>query len=60
MAPYQGATPESNTKQASYDLSSAGVPTPGVTYSSKDAAAAFDEILTVSEVLAIAGPLIGA
>lgn len=57
---YGGATPESNTKQAGYDLSTANVITPGVTYSAKDAAAAFDEILTVNEVLALATPLIGA
>jgi hypothetical protein len=60
QAPYLGATPESNVKQAGYDLTAAGVPTPGVTYAAKDAAAAFDEILTPSEVLAIATPLIGA
>jgi hypothetical protein len=59
-ATYAGATPESNTTQAGYNLASAGVPTAGVTYSATDAAASFDEILTVSETLAIATPLIGA
>lgn len=57
---YQGATPESNTKQAGYDLTMAGIITPGVTYSATDVAAAFDEILTKAEVLALATPLIGA
>jgi hypothetical protein len=57
---YQGATPESNVTQAGYNLTTAGTPTPGVTYSAIDAAASFDEILTKSEVLALAGPLIGA
>lgn len=57
---YQGATPESNTTQAGYNLAAPGVPTPNVTYSATDAAAAFDEILTKAEVLAIATPLIGA
>jgi hypothetical protein len=56
---YGGATPESNVTQAGYNLTTAGVPTAGVTYAAKDAAAAFDEILTPSEVLAIATPLIG-
>lgn len=56
---YGGATPENNTTQAGYDLSKANIITPGVTYSAKDAAASFDEILTKSEVLALAGPLIG-
>jgi len=59
-ATYQGATPENNVKQAGYDLTTAGVITTGVTYSAKDAAAAFDEILTPAEVLVIATPLIGA
>jgi hypothetical protein len=57
---YQGATPESNVTQAGYNLTTAGTPTPGVTYSATDAAASFDEILTVNEVLALATPLIGA
>jgi hypothetical protein len=57
---YGGATPESNVTQAGYNLTTAGVITSGVTYSAADAAASFDEILTVSEVLAIATPLIGA
>ena len=57
---YQGATPESNTTQAGYNLTMAGVITPGVTYSAMDVAAAFDEILIPTEVLAIATPLIGA
>jgi hypothetical protein len=57
---YQGATPESNVTQAGYNLTTAGVITSGTTYSAANAAASFDEILTVSEVLAIATPLIGA
>jgi len=57
---YLGATPESNFTQAGYNLTTAGVITSGVTYSAMDAAASFDEILTVSEVLAIATPFIGA
>ncbi len=57
---YAGATPESNTTQAGYNLAAPGVPTANVTYSATDAAAAFDEILTKAEVLALAGPLIGA
>ncbi|WP_223648296.1 ferritin-like domain-containing protein [Hymenobacter psoromatis] len=60
QATYQGATPESNTTQAGYNLTMAGVITPSVTYSATDVAAAFDEILTPAEVLAIAMPLIGA
>lgn len=60
QATYQGATPESNVTQAGYNLTTAGVITSGVTYSAANAAASFDEILTVSEVLAIATPLIGA
>ena len=56
---YQGATPESNTTQAGYNLAAPGVPTANVTYSASDAAAAFDEILTVNETLALATPLIG-
>ena len=55
---YQGATPESNTTQAGYNLTTAGIITPGVTYSATDVAAAFDEILTPTEVLALATPLI--
>ncbi|GAA4499928.1 hypothetical protein GCM10023172_19320 [Hymenobacter ginsengisoli] len=50
-AAYTGATPESNVTQAGYNLTAAGVPTAGVTYSAADAAAAFDEILTKAEVL---------
>lgn len=57
---YGGATPESNVTQAGYNLTTANVITSGTTYSATDAAASFDEILTVSEVLAIATPLIGA
>jgi len=57
---YGGATPESNVTQAGYNLTTAGVITPSITYSAADAAASFDEILTVNEVLAIATPLIGA
>ncbi len=60
QAYYQGNTPESNVTQAGYNLTTAGTPTPGVTYSATDAAASFDEILTKSEVLALATPLIGA
>ena len=59
MDNYKGATPESNTIQAGYNLTAAGVPTAGVTYSASDAAASFDEILTKAETLALAGPLIG-
>jgi len=58
-ATYGGATPESNVTQAGYNLTTANVITSGTTYSATDAAASFDEILTVSEVLAIASPLIG-
>jgi len=58
QATYQGATPESNVTQAGYNLTTAGVITAGTTYSAANAAASFDEILTVSEVLAIATPLI--
>ena len=59
---YTGATPESNTTQAGYNLTTAGVITPSVTYSATDAAAAFDEILTPAEVLdqSRAGGLVGA
>lgn len=57
---YKGATPESNITQAGYNLTSAGIITTGVTYSAADVAAAFDEILTKAETLALAGPLIGA
>lgn len=48
---YTGATPENNVTQAGYNLTSAGVITPGVTYSAADVQAAFDEILTKAEVL---------
>ena len=60
-AAYTGATPESNFTQAGYNLTTAGVITPGVTYSATDAAAAFDEILTKAEVLdsSRAGGLVG-
>lgn len=60
-AAYTGATPESNVKQAGYDLTAPGVITPGVTYSATDVAAAFDEILTKAEVLdaSRAGGLVG-
>ena len=51
---YKGATPENNTKQAGYDLTK----DLGKPYSAMDVAASFDEILTVSETLALAGPLI--
>lgn len=50
-AAYTGATPESNTTQAGFNLTMAGIITPGVTYSATDVAAAFDEILTKPEVL---------
>lgn len=58
---YTGATPESNVTQAGYNLTMAGVITSGVTYSAADVAAAFDEILTVAEVLdsSRAGGLVG-
>lgn len=60
-AAYTGATPESNTTQAGFNLTTAGVITPGVTYSATDVAAAFDEILTPAEVLdkSRAGGLVG-
>ncbi|TVT40483.1 ferritin-like domain-containing protein [Hymenobacter setariae] len=48
---YTGTTPENNVTQAGYNLTSAGVITPGVTYSAADVQAAFDEILTKAEVL---------
>ncbi|TDN37324.1 ferritin-like domain-containing protein [Hymenobacter sp. UV11] len=57
---YKGATPESNFTQAGYNLTTAGVITPGVTYSATDVAAAFDEILTKAEVTTLVTPLIGA
>jgi hypothetical protein len=60
-AAYTGATPESNTTQAGFDLTMAGIITPGVTYSATDVAASFDEILTPTEVLdkSRAGGLVG-
>jgi hypothetical protein len=62
MTAYTGATPESNVTQAGYNLTTASVITPGVTYSSADVQAAFDEILTKAEVLdsSRAGGLVGA
>ncbi len=51
---YKGATPESNLKQAGFDLTSAL----GTMYSASDVAASFDEILTPKETLDLAGPLI--
>ena len=53
---YKGAILESNVIQSGVNITS-GLPTQ---YSSTDAQAAFDEILTKAEVLALAGPLIGA
>lgn len=55
---YKGATPETNTIQAGFDLTSAL----GMPYSAADVAAAFDEPLTKDEVLAPsrAGGLVGA
>ena len=55
---YKGATPESNVTQAGFNLTMAGIITPGVTYSATDVAAAFDEILTKPETLALATPLL--
>ena len=55
---YKGATPESNVTQAGFNLTTAGIITPNVTYSAMDVAAAFDEILTKPETLALATPLI--
>ena len=49
---YKGSIPESNITQSGVDLTKLGA------YSATDAQASFDEILTVSETLAIAGPLI--
>ncbi|MDJ0363647.1 ferritin-like domain-containing protein [Hymenobacter sp. H14-R3] len=57
---YKGATPESNVTQAGFNLTTAGIITPGVTYTAADVAASFDEILTKPETLALATPLIGA
>lgn len=59
---YTGATPESNTTQAGFNLTMAGIITSGVTYSATDVAAAFDEILTKAEVLdnTRAGGFVGA
>lgn len=53
---YKGATPESNVIQSGVDITSKL----GTPYSATDAQASFDEILTKAEVLALAGPLIGA
>lgn len=60
-AAYTGTTPESNITQAGFNLTTAGIITPGVTYSATDVAAAFDEILTKAEVLdsSRAGGLVG-
>ena len=59
---YTGATPESNTTQSGVSLIAANAITPNTTYSQIDAAASFDEILTVAEVTdaSRAGGLIGA
>ncbi|MGY3091530.1 hypothetical protein ACVWYF_004598 [Hymenobacter sp. UYAg731] len=59
-ATYKGAIPESTTTQSGVNLIAANSITPNTTYTAKDAQAAFDEVLAVSEVLAIATPLIGA
>jgi hypothetical protein len=58
---YTGATPESTTTQSGINLTTANAITPNTTYSAADAAAAFDEILTVAEVndATRAGGLIG-
>ncbi|GAC1370093.1 MAG: hypothetical protein NVS3B25_23710 [Hymenobacter sp.] len=53
---YKGATPESNVIQSGVNITSQL----GTTYSATDAQASFDEPLTKAEVLALAGPLIGA
>lgn len=55
---YAGAIPESTTTQSGVNLIAANSITPGTTYLAKDAAAAFDEVLTKAEVLVLAGPLI--
>ena len=59
---YTGATPESNVTQSGVNLIGANAITPSTTYSQIDAAASFDEILTVAEVTdaSRAGGLIGA
>ncbi|GAB3727059.1 hypothetical protein GCM10027594_08900 [Hymenobacter agri] len=61
-ATYTGATPESNTTQSGVSLTAANAITAGTTYSQADAAASFDEPLTVAEVTdaSRAGGLIGA
>lgn len=53
---YKGATPESNVIQSGVDITSK-LSKP---YSAMEAQASFDEPLTKAEVLALAGPLIGA
>lgn len=59
---YTGAIPESTTTQSGVNLIAANSITPNTTYSAADAAASFDEILTVAEVTdaSRAGGLIGA
>ena len=59
---YLGATLESNTTQSGVSLTAANAITPSTTYTLADAAASFDEILTVAEVTdsSRAGGLIGA
>ena len=59
---YTGATPESNVTQSGVNLIGANAITPSTTYTQADAAASFDEILTVAEVTdaSRAGSLIGA
>jgi hypothetical protein len=60
MDHYKGAIPESTTTQSGVNLIAANSITPNTTYTAKDAQAAFDEVLTATEVLALATPLIGA
>lgn len=59
---YTGALPESNVTQSGVNLIGANAITAGTTYSQADAAASFDEPLTVAEVTdaSRAGALIGA
>lgn len=59
---YTGAIPESTTTQSGVNLIAANSITPNTTYTAADAAASFDEILTVAEVTdaSRAGGLIGA
>ena len=59
---YTGAIPESNVTQSGVNLIAANAITPNTTYTQADAAASFDEPLTVAEVTdaSRAGGLIGA